>query len=456
MTSINAAFAGAFKFQETQGAAWHRVDTPHRAHQCKSNKGSSTLLDSTKYQLMDQAVQPMSGHPLHISKLERFTHIALDMIPTNLHANVRILYVSTDTGLVKKISVLPRTKETCVVEVWQPEQAETTNIQTLHYLKETESLYVGTMTGLIRISAQRCHRHASKSSCLHSMDPYCGWNELTESCTPAPNGDTLAHYWIQQATQCPILTAPTDGGWSAWSDWSKCAQASSVSSNPDDAGSDSCLCRTRSCNNPSVKNGGKECVGVSIMVTNCTVHGAWTEWSAWSQCSQSCGMAVKTRRRTCGNPKPAHGGRVCVGIDRDEIYCSNLPPCPSPKQPAIDGGWGPHGSWSECSAPCGGGFKIRRRKCDDPLPQNGGQDCPGCQMDYEVCNTQACPEVKKMSPWTPWLISSNGTTDDGGHWERRFRFVCKAPTADPTTMKITLSKDESRICYPDGTCQRSR
>lgn len=70
-------------------------------------------------------------------------------------------------------------------------------------------------------------------------------------------------------------------------------------------------------------------------------------------------MAVKTRRRSCGNPKPAHGGRVCVGPDRAELYCSHLPPCPVPKQPPIDGAWGPWGSFSECSAECGGGYKIR-------------------------------------------------------------------------------------------------
>lgn len=73
----------------------------------------------------------------------------------------------------------------------------------------------------------------------------------------------------------------------------------------------------------------------------------------------SCGMAVKTRRRSCGNPKPAFGGRVCVGPDRAELYCSHLPPCPVPKQPPIDGAWGPWGSFSECSAECGGGYKIR-------------------------------------------------------------------------------------------------
>lgn len=180
----------------------------------------------------------------------------------------------------------------------------------------------------------------------------------------------------------------------------------------------------------------------------------WTEWSHWSACSQTCGIAVKTRRRTCGNPKPANGGRVCVGPDRAEIYCTNLPPCPIPKQPAIDGAWGPWGAWSDCSTKCGGGFRIRRRKCDNPTPQNGGLDCTGCHIDYDTCSTQPCIDAKKTSSWTPWLVALNGTDPTGGHIERRFRFSCKAPVADSSLIKISLGKEETRICQPDGTCQR--
>lgn len=68
--------------------------------------------------------------------------------------------------------------------------------------------------------------------------------------------------------------------------------------------------------------------GALSQVSNCTVHGGWTAWSSWSQCSASCGIAVKTRRRTCTNPEPRYGGRVCVGQERTEIYCHSLPNCP--------------------------------------------------------------------------------------------------------------------------------
>lgn len=126
ISSIHAAFSGPFKHQDSINSAWERKDLLNRAHfECKINKGSNfrhnQLLDSSLYQLMDQAVQPTTSYPLHVSKLERFIHIAVDNISTKLHENVRIVYVSTDSGIIKKISVLPRTKETCVIEIWQPE-----------------------------------------------------------------------------------------------------------------------------------------------------------------------------------------------------------------------------------------------------------------------------------------------------------------------------------------------
>ena len=51
-------------------------------------------------------------------------------------------------------------------------------------------------------------------------------------------------------------------------------------------------------------------------------------WSAWSECSSSCGSrAVRTRGRSCASPRPRFGGRVCVGEDVQMDQCKRLPPC---------------------------------------------------------------------------------------------------------------------------------
>lgn len=169
---------------------------------------------------------------------------------------------------------------------------------------------------------------------------------------------------------------------------------------------DQCLCQTRQCNNPSPQNDGVPCHGISINVANCTVHGGWTPWSVWSECSATCGLAYKSRFRSCSNPSPNHGGRVCVGPDSAQIYCIHNPPCSEQRPLPRDGGWGSWGPWEECSASCAGGYKARRRKCDDPPPQNGGMDCRGTHIEYEVCNLEPCPEIKKFGPWSQWMISN--------------------------------------------------
>ncbi|XP_037905898.1 semaphorin-5B [Hermetia illucens] len=461
LSSINAAFNGLFKHQESIHSIWKSVDAPYRSqYECQFDASATTsrhrqLLDSLRYQLMDQSVQPIADKPLHYSSLERFVHISIDTIATKTSSHVPILYVSTETGVIKKIHIIPRMNEACVIEIWQADSHhDGSKIHTIEFLKETESLYVGTDSGLMRIPAEHCHRHVSNASCLNAMDPYCGWNELKQTCSPAPNGNPHVRHWIQSASQCPLLTAPVDGGWSAWSDWFKCAQNTEQDIDNLSGNVDMCLCRRRTCNNPTPKNGGEPCKGIDILVSNCTVNGGWTEWSAWSSCSQTCGMAVKTRRRTCGNPKPAHGGRTCVGVDRQELYCPLLPPCPVPEEQPVDGGWGPWGSWSDCSAACGGGYRSRRRKCNNPQPRNGGLDCSGCHVEYEVCNTKSCPEIKKMSAWTPWLIEVNGSASDRGRLEKRYRFACRASVANTNLLRFDAPKEEKRICYEDGSCQR--
>ena len=69
---------------------------------------------------------------------------------------------------------------------------------------ETQSLYLGTENGLLRVPTSRCMRFKLRNQCVSSGDPYCGWNTRSQSCTVAPNHNPGAT-WEQSSSgfSCP-------------------------------------------------------------------------------------------------------------------------------------------------------------------------------------------------------------------------------------------------------------
>ena len=60
------------------------------------------------------------------------------------------------------------------------------------------------------------------------------------------------------------------------------------------------------------------------------VNGNYTSWSAWKECSATCGGGIQERSRTCTNPKPRNGGQDCVVLGAAaETRSCNSQPCPS-------------------------------------------------------------------------------------------------------------------------------
>ncbi|XP_042144868.1 semaphorin-5A isoform X4 [Ixodes scapularis] len=439
MSAIRRAFDGPLKFQANSKAAWERSLTSGKQFQCDKPRDDTQVLEARNYQLTDDAVQAASPRPFYTGELERLTHITVDVVPTKYnHDGVHVIFAATLEGTIKKLMVVPRVLETCLIEELTPFPPRTRHIYTMKLLKDTSSLYLGTDKEVLRIILHRCEQYRTEESCLGSMDPYCGWNKHQLSCTTAPQRNPLSTVWKQDQTACPESNVPVDGGWSGWNSWQECDQVGK------DPMGDRCLCRSRACDSPAPLNGGKPCEGSSLEVTNCTQNGQWTEWSAWSACSQSCGIAVKSRRRTCSNPKPKHGGRVCLGPEQEQIYCSSNPPCPVPTTPAVtrQSSWSEWGAWSECSAQCGGGFQWRRRQCHSPKGRDG---CGGgCESDYRACNTHACSEKRRSSNWTSWM-RVNATRE--GHFEQRFRFTCRANVADDNLLHMGSIKKEERYCH---------
>uniref|UniRef100_A0A665WDZ1 ADAM metallopeptidase with thrombospondin type 1 motif, 3 n=1 Tax=Echeneis naucrates TaxID=173247 RepID=A0A665WDZ1_ECHNA len=57
----------------------------------------------------------------------------------------------------------------------------------------------------------------------------------------------------------------------------------------------------------------------------------------------------------------------------------------NPNQVKQDGAWGSWSKYGSCSRSCGTGVLTE-------VPSNGGQDCPGINYEYQLCNTDDCPK----------------------------------------------------------------
>ncbi|XP_078352256.1 mucin-like protein, partial [Oculina patagonica] len=181
-----------------------------------------------------------------------------------------------------------------------------------------------------------------------------------------------------ETQQCNVQPCPVDGNFTQWGLWTPCSQT---------CGNGTQL-RFRNCTNPPPQHGGKDCVGPrnetqECFVEACPVDGNFTEWGAWGACSQTCGNGTQIRLRNCTNPPPAHGGRDCMG-ERNQTQECYTGGCP------VDGNWTQWTAWGQCSVTCGNGTQTRYRSCINPPPSNGGRDCPGPRNETQPCEGIPC------------------------------------------------------------------
>ncbi|XP_008583381.1 PREDICTED: semaphorin-5B [Galeopterus variegatus] len=393
LSAISQAFSGPFRYQENPRAAWLPIANPIPNFQCgtlpetgpNENLTERSLQDAQRLFLMSEAVQPVTPEPCVTQDSVRFSHLVVDLVQAK-DTLYHVLYIGTESGtILKALSTACRSLRGCYLEelhVLPPGRREP--LRSLRILHSARALFVGLSDGVLRLPLERCAAHRSRGACLGARDPYCGWDGKQQRCSTLEDSSNMS-LWTQNITACPVRNVTRDGGFGPWSSWQPCEHL-------DGDNSGSCLCRARSCDSPRPRCGGLDCLGPAIHIANCSRNGAWTPWSSWALCSTSCGIGFQVRQRSCSNPAPRHGGRICVGKSREERFCNENTPCPVPIF------WASWGSWSRCSSNCGGGVQSRRRACEN------GNSCPGCGVEFKTCNPEGCPEVRRNTPWTPSLV----------------------------------------------------
>ncbi|XP_045179924.2 coadhesin-like [Mercenaria mercenaria] len=200
---------------------------------------------------------------------------------------------------------------------------------------------------------------------------------------------------------------PACNFWSDWSVWSDCSESCD----------DGVRYRARHCQN------GDACVGDVFQQETCNkgrclhvVNGAWGGWASWGKCSSSCGLGYNVRFRSCDSPAPQDGGAACSG-KHDQVRVCPLVHCP------IDGGWGNYTA-NQCTVTCGVGVLVSTRKCDNPPPQYGGAQCTGSATKFEKCANQLC---KIDGIWSEWGNYSNCQVVCGDGYVARARTCTNPP-----------------------------
>ena len=157
-------------------------------------------------------------------------------------------------------------------------------------------------------------------------------------------------------------------------------------------------CKDTDGTTPRAVGDTKPCSG-PVCGVNCVgdwVKSSSTDSDGWGACSATCGSGTQTRTYRITTQQAAGGNSCPKGDGATETRaCPNLPACAVAVNCA--GAWG---TWTGCSAGCGGGTRSRTYYVSTPAA-NGGTACPKTngQSESEACNTTACCSAATTGAW---------------------------------------------------------
>jgi hypothetical protein len=190
---------------------------------------------------------------------------------------------------------------------------------------------------------------------------------------------------------------------SPWSEWSSCS--TTCGSSGIQYRSRTCILLD---GNPSYNCSGENMQMRKCNDISCPINGGYGNFSKWSKCpscyNENQEKPKQKRFRKCDSPAPAFGGLNCEGSEIDEREC-DIKFCP------IHGGWSEWKDWGECSKTCGRGIRTRKRFCNIPTPKHNGKQCDGENFEYEECKVKICSNFDMRRTLSNDLEDSEESTE---------------------------------------------
>ncbi|CAG03070.1 unnamed protein product, partial [Tetraodon nigroviridis] len=124
---------------------------------------------------------------------------------------------------------------------------------------------------------------------------------------------------------------------------------------------------------------------------------------------------------------------------------------------AVHGQWSAWSQWSDCSRTCGGGVMYRERSCTSPRPQNNGKFCPGSSRFNQLCNTRPCPPhavdfraqqcaEHNSKPFRGWYYKWKPYTKVDALQEVLVQFLCTDSGTDAVQLLLLATAADEDIC----------
>jgi hypothetical protein len=180
----------------------------------------------------------------------------------------------------------------------------------------------------------------------------------------------------------------------------------------------------------------EDLIVTTVQPQNDTSVCVYTDWTAWSTCTKSCGMGSKTRMRVAR-------GAACKDPTQVQTADCNTHACMAKCE------WSPWGKWTKCSKSCNGGQRQRRRtilregktkstRCTQPKRET--ESCNTNKCDKECTNGKVFTDCAHKCPQTCADLTKDTCTED-----EDCQPGCRCP--------INMVENDKGACVQPKDCQ---